>query len=60
MSEPKAGEGGLRPYRRAAAQRRISELEEGEEEILTGAGWHEMLKLNEGRRAVAQGPGGTE
>ena len=31
-------------------------LEEGEEEILTEAAWHEVLKLNEGRRAAVQGP----
>lgn len=53
LSEPKAGEGGLCPYRKAATQHRISELEEGKDESLTSAAWHEMLKLNEGRSAVA-------
>lgn len=53
VSESKAGERELCPYRGAAAQPKISELKQGEE--MRG-----LLKLSEVIRALAWGPGGTE
>ena len=60
VSEPKVAEGGLCPSRRAETQYRISELDQGEGEILMGTTRQGVMKkLSEVRRAVAQGPGST-